>query len=481
MPTATSRGYTAVPVADATTTITASAVNNNEASRERVARPIAATVIPDAADACHLTRPRLHELLKEAEYGAVRGAYAAYFREDPSGDGGHLCRVCGRELGAHPEESEAPQVALVVPSVRFAELRRRMEEPITGRRYRPDDLECTTIERPLHWRHTAWYARLLDFDGFGPVDKFFASTRWRCVAPGRNGGVCGATFTTDGFRLEHGRLAPGTICSLKTRHDAPDTIEKHFNDVHKLEHQPGPGWTTSLFECHKASPAVALSCLFGYCWPAEACNDDAEVGSFFDALNRAAPRKTSGPLKAIESRPPFAYTRSAHPDYTPCAACAVPADLMTGCVCPILVAPALAVCAAGLTVLTLGGFPCAREDFGPIVCWTCFERRRRFVSVLNAAETPTQTRAITMFCCPCSEIQQYRELVHSGVWPGLLCCQASTADRAAMAPAAVRARYGVDGFYGVRPTRGAGNDARRLAASLPHRDGPAVQIASHVA
>eukprot|EP00672_Neobodo_designis_P028933 CAMPEP_0174835970 /NCGR_PEP_ID=MMETSP1114-20130205/5746_1 /TAXON_ID=312471 /ORGANISM="Neobodo designis, Strain CCAP 1951/1" /LENGTH=107 /DNA_ID=CAMNT_0016069935 /DNA_START=28 /DNA_END=347 /DNA_ORIENTATION=+ len=60
----------------------------------------AATVEP-----CSLTRPQLHELLKESQYGAIRGAYNAYFREDPSGDGGHLCRACGLVLGMHREKA----------------------------------------------------------------------------------------------------------------------------------------------------------------------------------------------------------------------------------------------------------------------------------------------------------------------------------------------------------------------------------------
>jgi len=449
-------------------------VDAAESETEDVQKP-AEPVTAATVEPCSLTRPQLHELLKESEYGAIRGAYNAYFREDPSGDGGHLCRACGLVLGLHREGGEPTAAsgesdfvsagALPPPTIRLDELRFEDKKSRT----RP------VIARPLHWKQTAWFTRFLEFDGFFAITSGnYASVRWRCVAPDAHGRECGATFVTRGLQLdERQRPTPGTLCDMTVlQHDA-DFIEKHFNDVHQVEHQPGPGWTTSLFGCC-ASPAVVCSCVFCYWWPPPWCCHDGYGAAFFSALHVVAPslsesKHDDDPKKRSHQL----YAHGISPDHTQCS-CSMLSSvfLFIG----LMHATALAALGTAATILTLAGFPCNSDKFGPILCWPCFTRRRKFARALNTGESSCQSRAITVFCCPCSEIQQYRELVHSGVWAGLMCCKASAKDKAMMAPEAVRERYSVHGMYGVRPVPGAGPDARRLAASLPSRKGPVVQV-----
>ena len=90
-------------------------------------------------------------------------------------------------------------------------------------------------------------------------------------------------------------------------------------------------------------------------------------------------------------------------------------------------------------------------------------------------------------CCPCSELQQWRELRNSGVWPGLACGYAGPEDTAAMAPGAVRRRYGFWGegygvtvaprLNGTAAAAAAAPDAanvRRVQQEWHMRPGPAV-------
>jgi len=440
---------------------------------QKPAEPVTAAMV----EPCTLTRPQLHELLKESEYGAIRGAYNAYFREDPSGDGGHLCRGCGLVVGLHRESADVATGLSMsarevpAPSIRLAEMQ------LGGQRGRFDGsfAAAPSMARPIHWNQTAWFAWFLEFDGYDAITcDNSASTRWRCVAPDAHGRECGATFVTRGLQLdERQRPTPGTLCDMTVlQHDA-DFIEKHFNDVHQVEHQPGPGWTTSLFGCC-ASPAVVCSCVFCYWWPPPWCCHDGYGAAFFSALHVVAPslsesKHDDDPKKRSHQL----YAHGISPDHTQCS-CSMLSSvfLFIG----LMHATALAALGTAATILTLAGFPCNSDKFGPILCWPCFTRRRKFARALNTGESSCQSRAITVFCCPCSEIQQYRELVHSGVWAGLMCCKASAKDKAMMAPEAVRERYSVHGMYGVRPVPGAGPDARRLAASLPSRKGPVVQV-----
>ena len=115
-----------------------------------------------------------------------------------------------------------------------------------------------------------------------------------------------------------------------------------------------------------------------------------------------------------------------------------------------------------------------------MICCGCYNRRRLLVRAVGASETRFETRCISIFCWPCSEVQQWREVMHSGVWPGLTLCTASDSDLAAMAPSAVRARYmDADGVYGVRAKADAppAAEAQRHAASVLDRPGPMVGVA----
>jgi hypothetical protein len=126
------------------------------------------------------------------------------------------------------------------------------------------------------------------------------------------------------------------------------------------------------------------------------------------------------------------------------------------------------------SIITLCGFPCNSDVLPPLILSLCYERRRNFVKALGADETPMQTRCYTVFCCPCSELQQFRELRNSGIWPGLMCCTAGDDDKAIMEPSAVRERYSVGGAYGVRAKPGAGPLAQRTASLIDQFPGPCV-------
>jgi hypothetical protein len=104
-----------------------------------------------------------------------------------------------------------------------------------------------------------------------------------------------------------------------------------------------------------------------------------------------------------------------------------------------------------------------------VLCCICYTRRRQFVKALDAAESPLLTKCIVLGCCPCSETQQFRELVNSGIWPGLMCCTASAADRAAMEPSAVRQRYSVGNTYGVRAKPGSRVGSMAIGSTPAHR------------
>ena len=104
-----------------------------------------------------------------------------------------------------------------------------------------------------------------------------------------------------------------------------------------------------------------------------------------------------------------------------------------------------------------------------MVCYTCYHRRRRYVRAIDAPESHTYTRWATVCCLPCSETQQWRELRNSGVWPGLMVCEPSAQDRAAMSPTAVAARFG---HLGLRSTR---EDVQAAAAPLVAWSGAAMR------
>jgi hypothetical protein len=168
---------------------------------------------------------------------------------------------------------------------------------------------------------------------------------------------------------------------------------------------------------------------------------DGRGQSFCEALDRAAPGAGSSQQ----------FVRPLAPDQQLCGCVEMAlSGLFTALLLPVV------ALAGAITVGTCCGFPCGSRDFPPVVCATCYHRRLNIVHAIGADESEPETRCYTVFCCPCSECQQWRELRNSGVWPGLLCCDASAEDRDAMRDAAVRDRYGVDdgatrGVHALRP------------------------------
>eukprot|EP00672_Neobodo_designis_P026025 CAMPEP_0174850128 /NCGR_PEP_ID=MMETSP1114-20130205/19057_1 /TAXON_ID=312471 /ORGANISM="Neobodo designis, Strain CCAP 1951/1" /LENGTH=501 /DNA_ID=CAMNT_0016084563 /DNA_START=47 /DNA_END=1552 /DNA_ORIENTATION=+ len=499
MPTPASNGYTAV-------------YGDNAEHYDDVVKPPQSpqegaemdAVAATAVRACAFTRAELQALLKEADYGEKRGAYNAYFRGD--GDGGHLCRACGLAIGMHGVSStshgeghdaaatRAPDT--VKPTVTLAYLNNRRSGQPNGSNSKDLFVNRWTgtfanqpyypVEAPLHWRGTAWYARFLEFDGYDTISTAGAAVRWRCTLPhtlstedaaaaggdARPGETvqCNATFVTKGFRVDKNeKPLPGAAADFSVLRNEADTIEKHFKEVHQLEQVAVGRWTTSLVTDFCDHPRAVADCMFCYWCPAPMCcaSKPGAGSSFFDNLMHSAPRdpKACG-MQAVTG---------AHPrDSCLCT----PAMLLNSYVL-VFAGHASVFFSFGLVgaILTMCGFPCNSDKLPPILCWPCYTRRRRYVKALGAPESACQTRAITVFCCPCSEVQQWRETVNSGVWPGLMCCAASEADKAVMAPSVVRERYSVGGEYGVTAAAGASTEARRIARGVHDRSGPRVAIA----
>jgi hypothetical protein len=117
-------------------------------------------------------------------------------------------------------------------------------------------------------------------------------------------------------------------------------------------------------------------------------------------------------------------------------------------------------------IFTLCGFPCNSDSLPPLMCHACYVHRRQMVRALDADESRCCTRTKATFCCYCSEVQVWREIKASGVWPGQMFCWAWESDRAYMSRNAVRGRYSVDGDYAVEATTAEGT---RLLSGLRER------------
>jgi Cys-rich protein (TIGR01571 family) len=276
----------------------------------------------------------------------------------------------------------------------------------------------------------------LDFDGFAGIHRdrrgqSFARARWRCVAPSVDGArrPCGATFVTEGAFLDPKTALPKPRRAMGMRmiSDVGSTaIAAHFAEQHQLEHAVVGRWSTDLTECCE-DPKVACAYV--------ACPYAFNTG--------------------------MSQVRFQGPDTVTC----------TGeCVAGYVIASPLLIFAETIifvvSVVTACGFPCDSESVPPMSFKESYENRRALVGALGVDESAMRTRCTTVFCLPCSECQMFREQRNSGVWPGLLCCTASDRDRAIMAPSAVRARYTVDGYYGVRPRAGAAPHAQEAAAMM---------------
>jgi hypothetical protein len=446
---------------------------------------VACATTPAGTAHCTFGRQELQDLLRESGYGAQPGPYNAYFRPDPADPGGNVCRSCGMPIGMHASTTIA--AAVVDAGAALPDATAGMARPLVrlGEVFSAgivNDTSGGSIERPLHWRGGAWYARFLEFDGYGAVTSEIVgsgkhrrvvtrvSARWRCVAPhadpGARGSECGALFHTKGFLLDSAqRPRHGACADFSVIRDAADAMEKHFREVHQLEHVAPQGWTASLFGCCQ-DPTSVVGCLCCYVLPPPMCCHNGYGKAFCCALEASAPKDIDDHgLQALTSA-------TAHHE----------------CQCSLAFASTLhfvvlvghGAMFLGLTIaasiITMCGFPCNSDKFPPLLCWFCHKRRRRIVHAVGSDESSCETRCITLFCFPCSELQQWNEVVNSGVWPGLLCCGASATARSRMEPSAVRARYSVGGEYGVRAQIGAGAEARRLAATVAETRGPAVMM-----
>jgi hypothetical protein len=468
------------------------------AGDEVMAEPVTAEVVDDgegAATACTFTRQELQDLFKESRFGAEQGLYSAYFRADPMG--GHVCLACGLPIGRH----RAPQGPAGAAGNDDAELLRKVPAPDLTREeaierfYRKLARDCDSSDssngssadentarvaaalarsdmrrRPLrlvHWTVDAGYGHgpwmgALEFDGFAGVHregrKTYATMRWRCVAPSTDGTgePCGATFVTDGARLDPGTLLPskGSTASMSVLHASLDAIADHFKKDHELETFKPGRWSTDLMACCE-EPKVALAFVACPCGlPYDClCNDGKHRRGFCNALNATVH---------------YGGLTPADHDAVQCS---------FGCVVGhVLLAPIVAMLSfhasiiALISALTCCGLPCDSDELPPL-CEPCFSRRRQLVDNIGADESSRMSRCITVCCLPCSECQQFREVRNNGAWPGMLCCTASDEDKAIMEPAAVRARFTLGGYYGVRPKDGAGPHAHG-AASLLSQDLP---------
>ena len=309
-----------------------------------------------------------------------------------------------------------------------------------------------------------------------------AKIRWRCGVHDSHGHECGAKFSTKGIAFSSQaseKTAKRAIytASFSVLHTDEEAIAKHFNDAHLIEHVPAGRWTTSLLGCCEA-PAACCSCMFFPCGSPCCCHNGYGYG-FSDILDRTIPQHPQLASHQTKGEPEYGtlvpFTKW---DEYQCSKNCITIAWMPFAALPLMGHITLIALMWGFaSAVTLCGFPCNSDAFAPMLCEDCYFRRRRMVKALDADEGPCATRCAVVFCCPCSEVQLWRELRNSGVWPGLACCTASEADRAIMAPSAVRARYaGADGAYGVRAQAGAGRDAAALAASMLDRKGPAVML-----
>jgi len=448
---------------------------------------------------CTYTRQELQQLLKESNYGQNQGAYSAYFQQGSGG--GHVCRSCGLGIGAHTSAAASdvqvmsaqpvagtvaaapfgtttdPDLAnLPPPDVRIHDTGSMEAGPATvAGGVVPAAAVSKSCPFPRHWKGGAWFINFLEFDGFAGKHvemvgsrkhrrlQTSAQMRWRCVAPNSDhSGPCGETFVTKGVILNPQTLRPdkGAVANMTIVHKAEDAMMKHFEFDHRLEALPPGKWSTTLIGDYCEHPMAALSCcLFPMsCMPM--CPDTHGRG-FCNAVT------ASGPAGVPNQATVAAIGHDEWQCSCPC---------VCSCGFSIFFLPHLIV---GMTflglgsVLTLCGIPCG-EDFPLLLCCCCYARRRRFVNALDIDETHVYSRLATFFCCPCSEVQQYRELRNSGVWAGLCCCTASDEDKAAMTPSAVRERYSVDGAYGVQAKSGAGHVAKRTASLIDTLPGPKI-------
>jgi hypothetical protein len=412
---------------------------------------------------CRFTRSELTKSLADCGYGQNQMMYKAYFRD--SGHGDALCASCGLQIGHHPDQADPVVAVPADPPAAPADPIMDLPPPnATVDEFTVIPGRGSVTKYPLHWVGAAWYAPLLEYVGVSRTDttvsmstlgrrgksrmrtaqirqNTHAFLKFKCML-NVSGVPCEHVFETYGVTISNVTgAAVGPVNLMSTGNN--ESIDAHMERVHGLKHMPAGRFATGLFECCE-DPAAVLTCPLAF-HPCPCGILQMDQGFSVCCANHKTLWGHTGccgePLIPTVGQTVIA---SAALNEQQCH------GAMCGNACMIVVLPHLIVMGALFFVgslVTLFGFPCNSDAFPPLLCYCCYAHRRELVRRLGSDETNCETRAKSVFCCLCSEVQVWRELKASGVWPGLLCCTASDKDRAYMSQAAVRERYSIDGPY----------------------------------
>lgn len=402
------------------------------------ATPVLGAVVDGSAlaiPACTMRRAELTKLLGDSGFGSNAPMYDGYFAR--SAEGHHVCLGCRKPIAAHRDDA-----AESLPTRTLAAV---LDERTAAR----DTSELVDVPYPLHWSGSVWYAPLLRYMRRNG-DAF---TTFQCVAPHPDGeGVCGKEFrearTSPALRGLPNLVVSGTAND--------ETVVEHMHAVHGVVRRLPGRWTTGLCRvCEHPAAACDCCCTYMLVSPCTRTGSDGFCQrADLVAVDGVWPRTAAWTIPALKRRPNRHW--------------GILGAFPTGLMLPYAVG--FLVFAIVGSIVTCCGMPCG-EGFPLFVCYTCYYRRRALVNALGLYEDHERSRCIVLALCPCSELQLWRELRNSGVWPGLMCCSPSDADVAAMAPDAVRARYAVNGVYAVqaaqrRPSQHT-QDVLKLVEDLP--------------
>jgi hypothetical protein len=410
---------------------------------------------------CSFSREDLYVRLRD------RAAYDTHFSFE---GGAHHCRSCGLAVEHHcvlgtavVHRTPAFRIDHVAaPSLTVAQ----NNNTVVGSAH-DDGTRITPY--PQHWRHSAWYT---------PFLAFAATCGWRRrSSPNRDRKTqssCCISWRTGAARR---RWRMGRNAAPRSRPRAAIQRTQSSICVPPWVHWISSSSTSSrAMGCALRWPEVFAKGFTMYALTptrlrhaacATGCRYLASQGSgwlraWLRAFLRARRTRPRRPSRVHTFRPSHPTARSAarRCSLRRCACCAI-------CPwrCPAASASASAVCSR-----------CAASLAATMPCPRCFASRVTVGAAPwwkpSAPPSPTPPRAKVVFCCPCSELQLWREVRASGVWPGLPCCRASQADLAYMTPNAVRQRYEVDGHYGVKATTAEGQGLLTMLRQRPVADVP---------
>jgi hypothetical protein len=420
-------------------------------------KPVEEHAVVGQPQSCRMTRSELMKTLADSGFGERDAMYHAYFHR--AADGAALCNTCGLQIGHHADRSDTVAAVAAEPVSRREEDEVAFPPPdCTVQQYSQDAKRRhpqigASSPYPPHWVGAAWYAPLIDFVGRsrnevigGACLMRFVRLRYRCAVED-----CGDVFEVEGPLVDNSTSAAMGVVSLKTMGNG-ESIEAHMERVHGLKHLPAGRIATKLFDCCK-DPAIAMTCCFPFSNLSSRSGSSNDVGLAPQAAIARVLDPRGAELAWLLAHGGHVFIHSAPLDEVQCQP-----GMLCNVMLIVFVPHAMVILALALlgSIVTLFGFPCNSDSLPPILCSSCYKHRRQLIKVLDADETPFQSRVKATFCCYCSEVQVWRELKASGVWPGLLCCTASEEDREYMSPSAVRQRYSVDGAYAVRATSAEG-------------------------